>query len=89
MIKFSIIVVWIFLASTVTAVMVWWDKRAAQNDRQRIPERHLLLASLLGGWPGHLAMSRQIRHKTAKSRYRIAFTAVAIINVLLVWFVLW
>lgn len=86
------------LASAITAVLYWWDKRIAQSSprsddhgkpsRRRIPERTLLLASLLGGWPGGWWASQRFRHKTQKNSYRIQFVIVCVIHVLAVLCVL-
>ncbi|TWT97482.1 DUF1294 domain-containing protein [Neorhodopirellula pilleata] len=100
-----IIVVETILASAITIVLYWWDKRVAQSSPsnssssgrsrrgsdsrsgqtpRRISERTLLLASLLGGWPGGWWASRRFRHKTQKRSFRIRFVAVCMIHVVAV-----
>ena len=51
------------------------------NSRPRIPEKTLLGACLIGGWPGGLIASRVFRHKTSKRSYRAKFILVTILNV--------
>jgi uncharacterized membrane protein YsdA (DUF1294 family) len=46
------------------------DKRRAIAQEQRIPEATLLMAALLGGWPGAKAGQRRYRHKTRKQPFR-------------------
>ncbi|WP_047814796.1 DUF1294 domain-containing protein [Rhodopirellula islandica] len=78
-----------FFASVLTAVFYWIDKRAARAGTQRIPEKTLLLASVLGGWPGGCLAGQKLRHKTAKVSYRIQFVVAAVIHVLAVVAILW
>ncbi len=54
------------------------DKRAAQQNRRRVPERTLHLLALLGGWPGALLAQQHLRHKTAKPRFLIVFWLTAL-----------
>ena len=62
------------------------DKRAARKDRWRVPEAHLHLLSLLGGWPGAILAQQKLRHKTVKRSFRFVFWITVILNVAgLVW----
>jgi len=79
------------LASAVAIVLYWWDKRTAQKNasagsppQRRIPERTLLLVSLLGGWPGAWWASQYFRHKTQKTSFRIRFWAAVFAHVAIV-----
>lgn len=45
------------------------DKAQAVAGRYRIPEKTLLLFSLLGGWPGALIAQQWLRHKTRKQPF--------------------
>ncbi|MCC9655508.1 DUF1294 domain-containing protein [Rhodopirellula halodulae] len=79
----------VVFASAVTAVLYWIDKRAARASKRRIPENVLLTASALGGWPGAIFAGRRLRHKTAKTSYRIRFAIAVAIHVILAALVLW
>lgn len=57
------------------------DKRAARNRAWRTPEKHLLLTSLLCGWPGALLAQQLLRHKTSKRSFQIAFWLTVALNV--------
>ena len=72
--------IWILVVSAVTAILYFWDKRAAIKGRRRIPEKTLLTCSLLGGWPGGLVAGQLLRHKTQKASYRIRFVICAAVN---------
>lgn len=49
------------------------DKRRARSQSWRIPEAHLHLLELLGGWPGAWLAQRQLRHKCSKGSYQCVF----------------
>ena len=59
------------------------DKRAAVSRSWRIPESSLLLAGMLGGWPGAIVGQQVFRHKTKKSAFRAAFWSSVFLNVVL------
>lgn len=49
------------------------DKRRARMEAWRIPEFHLHLLELVGGWPGAWVAQRRLRHKCSKSFYQFEF----------------
>jgi uncharacterized membrane protein YsdA (DUF1294 family) len=61
------------LMSIVSFVAYGLDKRRAQKDGRRVPEKTLQLMALFGGWPGALMGQRTFRHKTQKLSFRIVF----------------
>ncbi|WAJ39798.1 DUF1294 domain-containing protein [Pseudomonas sp. GOM7] len=61
------------LASALSFVQYWQDKRSAQQGRRRTPEHTLHLVELAGGWPGALLAQQVFRHKTRKLSYQIPF----------------
>lgn len=69
------------LVSVATVFAYWGDKRAAQQGRWRTSESRLQLMGLFGGWPGALLAQQLFRHKTKKVRFRLAFWATVIVNV--------
>jgi uncharacterized membrane protein YsdA (DUF1294 family) len=73
--------IWTVVVSAMTAILYFWDKRAAIQGRPRIREKTLLACSILGGWPGGLAAGQLLRHKTQKASYRIKFSICAGVNV--------
>lgn len=72
----------ISLLCLLTFMAYVFDKRAAQGDRQRVPETHLHLLELAGGWPGALLAQRVIRHKNRKRRYQAGFWVMVVLNLL-------
>lgn len=68
------------LASLVCAGLYWHDKRQAQAQGQRIPEKLLHLVELLGGWPGALVAQQLCRHKTRKLSYQVVFWLIVLVH---------
>ena len=62
---------YLFLMNLLTFAAFGWDKRCAQRDRRRTPERRLLLVAALGGAVGALVGMRVFHHKTRKLRFRL------------------
>lgn len=77
------------LMSVLCFFTYWHDKRAAQANRRRVPEKTLHWQEFLGGWPGALLAQRMFRHKTIKNSYRTTFHGIIAVHVLLwlVWLV--
>jgi len=61
------------LMSVMAFVAYGVDKRRSIRREKRIPEQALHVLALLGGWPGAWVGQRVFRHKTRKTRFRIAF----------------
>lgn len=73
---------WLALvASFVTFLLYWRDKRAAVRGGWRTPESTLQLWALLGGWPGALWAQQRFRHKTSKREFRRVFWLMVALNV--------
>lgn len=77
-------IMWMLLVNAATALMYVLDKHAAQSEKgasNRIPERRLLVFSMLGGWPAALGVGKRIRHKTKKLSYRVWFAIAIVTNI--------
>lgn len=75
-----IIIVWYAITSIVTYVVYAIDKRAAIKGRWRVPEAHLHLLALAGGWPGAWVAQRTLRHKSIKRSFRFVFWITVLLN---------
>src|SRR5262245_57980716 len=88
------------LALAVVSILVWYaalsviafaafalDKRRAQLDLRRTPERTLHTLSFLGGFPGAFAAMALVRHKNRKLGFVLITFAAAAAHILL-WAVL-
>ncbi|MEM9365930.1 MAG: DUF1294 domain-containing protein [Planctomycetota bacterium] len=78
-----------FVLSAIGAVLMWRDKRNACLGRARTPEKTLLTLSLMGGWPGGWWAMKRFRHKTKKTRFRIAFALAAATHALICGILIW
>lgn len=64
---------WVYLAlGAFSAFNYWRDKRAAERDERRVPERSLLGLDLVFGIAGGLVAQALLRHKTAKPEFGAA-----------------
>ena len=59
------------IISVLTVALYRYDKRAAEQGTQRIPNSALHLASLLGGWPGALIAARSCATTQPKTLPRL------------------
>lgn len=80
--KVPVLVASVYLVmSFITYLLYVWDKVSARGRRWRTQENTLLLAGLLGGWPGGLIAQESTRHKTAKASFQGAFWVATLLNV--------
>ena len=68
------------LVSVVTFCLYWSDKRKAQSDSWRTPEKILHAMELAGGWPGALVAQQVFRHKTRKVSYQVVFWLIVVLH---------
>lgn len=66
--------------SLLTFIVYGHDKRSAQLNTRRIPERVLHGLALSGGWPGALLAQHQFRHKTQKQPFKAILWSTIIVN---------
>lgn len=83
---------WIWLAymglSVLTFMMYWQDKWAAQKGQWRTPEKTLQMLALAGGWPGAVLAQQWLRHKSSKTRFQLQFWCMALLNAVLIFWLL-
>ncbi|MEO9825673.1 MAG: DUF1294 domain-containing protein [Paracoccaceae bacterium] len=77
-----LILLWFVVASLLCFALMFWDKRAAQGDGWRVPERRLLMWAFLGGGVGGVIAQRRFRHKTRKEPFRSLLRASVAFNAL-------
>ncbi|MFO2463548.1 DUF1294 domain-containing protein [Pseudomonas sp. 15FMM2] len=68
------------IVSVLTFLLYWSDKRKAQSDSWRTPEKVLHALELAGGWPGGLVAQQVFRHKTRKVSYQMVFWAIVLLH---------
>ncbi|MBH3411761.1 DUF1294 domain-containing protein [Pseudomonas putida] len=68
------------LVSLISLLLYWQDKRQAQGDAGRTPEKVLHASELLGGWPGALVAQQLFRHKTRKGSYQLVCWGIVLLH---------
>jgi len=71
---------WMLFINIVSFSAVWSDKRKAEKDLWRIPEKRLFLLAFLGGIIGHIWGMRKFRHKTRKASFLIITFLLILVN---------
>ena len=81
-----VILSWIGIASVWVFAMMGYDKSQARKKSQRIPEKTLWLAAVLGGGIGAYVGMMYFRHKTKHLQFRVGFFLLALLTaVLILW----
>jgi uncharacterized membrane protein YsdA (DUF1294 family) len=76
-----------FLVVNIIAfVLIGYDKKLAQNNKRRIPEKILLLFVLIGGTIGSGLGMLFFRHKTSKTSYLLKFWLIVVLQLLITYF---
>ena len=73
-------VVYLLGLNIYTMILMWFDKRSAQNGKWRIAEKQLAILSLLGGSVGTLVGMVMFRHKTKHKSFYIGLPLVLLIQ---------
>ena len=72
------------LINLIGFVLMFVDKKKAQNNRWRIKEATLFLTAAIGGSIGSMLGMKVFRHKTKHLSFLIGMPAIFIVQVLLV-----
>ena len=59
------------------------DKKKAQKDLWRIPERTLMAVAVIGGSFGTMLGMKLLRHKTKKDNFRIGIPLILCVQIIL------
>lgn len=79
----KIFLIYILIMSVVTFLVYLVDKLKATHDKWRIPEKTLLIFSVIGGVYGALIAMYKIRHKNRKMLFIITNWFFAIVYIVL------
>ncbi|WP_298636225.1 DUF1294 domain-containing protein [uncultured Umboniibacter sp.] len=83
------VIAYILVMALIGYVVFYIDKRLAEQSEQRIPEHFLLLVAAAGGWIGASLAKVQLRHKTSKWSFQLAYYCAVLLNLILLYFVVW
>ena len=70
----------------ITFLVFGYDKWQAKNNKRRISEFNLLLLAGVGGTIGGLIGMTFFKHKTNKFSFILSFYAIAILQIVLLYF---
>lgn len=79
------LLVWFGFTTLMAFVLFGYDKLKAGGTSDRVPERHLLVVSAMGGWLGGFLGMLVFRHKTAKVSFQLKFAVAFVVWGLLVY----
>ena len=76
-----------FIAINIITFLVFgYDKWLAKKNNRRVSEFHLLLLTGIGGTIGGIVSMYLFKHKTNKFSFTLAFYAIAILQIVLLYF---
>jgi uncharacterized membrane protein YsdA (DUF1294 family) len=77
---FEAVALYLLAINAMTFAAFAWDKRAAERQAWRVPERRLLMLAAFGGTPGALVAQQTLRHKTRKEPFRTSLWTVTAVQ---------
>ncbi|WP_352399898.1 DUF1294 domain-containing protein [Anaerotignum sp.] len=85
---FLILVGYYLIINLTNYFMMTFDKKAAINQKRRIPEKNFYLMGILGGGLGGLLAQIFKRHKTRHLDFIFVFTLTAILHILVIYLIM-
>lgn len=82
----KLILLYLLIINAVSFLLMLADKRKAQKNLWRIPERTLFTAALFGGSIGSIAGMYLFRHKTKHWYFVIGMPAILIAQLALIFY---
>lgn len=82
----KLIFLYLLIINAVSLLLMLADKRCAQKDLWRIPEKTLFTAALFGGSIGSILGMYWFRHKTRHWYFVVGMPAILICQLALIWF---
>jgi len=83
-IPMMIIITYLLIVNVIGFVLMFVDKKRAQNNQWRIKEATLFLSAAIGGSIGSMLGMKVFRHKTKHLSFLIGMPAIFIVQVALV-----
>ncbi len=81
---FYILLIYLIIINLLTYIIFALDKYKAIKKQRRIPEKTLLILSLIGWNLGALFAMLQFKHKTLKTSFKIKYLLILIIQLFLI-----
>ncbi|MFI3115673.1 MAG: DUF1294 domain-containing protein [Clostridia bacterium] len=80
---FLLLVGFIIIVSIITPIIVILDKKFAETNQSRVPEKTLFTLAILGGALAEYITMNSIRHKTLHKRFMIGLPIIFISQIIL------
>ena len=77
----KIILIYIAAISLISIITTVWDKHCAKRDMWRVPEKTLIIMSILGGSVAMYATMKMIRHKTKHPKFMVGIPVIIILQI--------
>ena len=82
-------IIYLIIINIITFLAMWIDKIRAKRGKWRIKESTLFLLVAMGGGIGGIAGIYVFRHKTKKGYFTFGFSAIVIIEIIMIiWYML-
>lgn len=83
------IIIYLILINIIGFFIMFLDKQKAKKGRWRIPEKTILIITLLGGGIGTISGMYTFRHKTKKLKFTIGLPTILICEIIaIVYFII-
>lgn len=80
----DLIITYLIFISVFAVIVTVYDKILAITNKRRIPERTLMIVSVLGGSLAMYLTMQLIRHKTRKTKFMVGLPIVILLQVALI-----
>lgn len=84
--KVNLLIYYLILINLISFLAFAIDKSKARRKKWRIPEKTLMLLTVIGGSLGGFIGMYTMRHKTHKKKFTIVIPAVMILHIILIIF---
>ncbi|TDR24546.1 uncharacterized membrane protein YsdA (DUF1294 family) [Flavobacterium cheniae] len=82
----EVLFIYLIVINSLCFLTFGYDKWRAKNNKRRISEFNLLLLTGIGGTIGGILSMYLFKHKTNKFSFILSFYAIAILQVVLLYF---
>ena len=77
------VIIYLVVINALGFFIMWLDKRKAQKNAWRIPEKTIFIITALGGGIGTIAGMYTFRHKTQKIAFVIGLPLITILEIII------
>ncbi len=86
---YEMVIGYLIFINLLSCIVCLIDKKKAQKNKWRIPEKVLFLLTFLGGGAGMYLTMKTIRHKTKHKRFMIGIPLVVFLQIAVIYFLMY